>query len=84
MCTIQDTTEGLRREMVKVLNAAPGSREDLENRYGQVWSTDEMCAEFQALGFAAPFIMVRRQSDSVRGSLMFQHDPRFYFDFQAK
>ena len=33
------------------------------------------------LGFMAPYVVVRRKSDGQRGSLMFQHDPRFYFSF---
>ena len=78
---MSDPTEAIRREMVSEINRVPGSREDLESQHGVVWDTDEMCAEFSALGFAAPFIMVRRQADNVRGSLMFQHNPRFYFNF---
>jgi len=31
----------------------------------------------------APFIAVQRKSDGVKGSLEFQHQPRFYFNFQA-
>ena len=29
----------------------------------------------------SPLVVVRRRSDGVRGSLMFQHNPRFYFSF---
>jgi len=79
---MNDPTESIRREMVKTINAEPGSREALEAEHGQVWNTDEMGQDFQALGFGAPFIMVRRKSDGVKGSLTFQHSPRFYFDFQ--
>jgi len=41
-----------------------------------------MCEEFEAIGFAAPLIVVRRRADGVKGSLMFQHSPRFYFKFE--
>ena len=34
------------------------------------------------LGFAAPLVVVRRKSDRVKGSLMFQGSPRFYFGFE--
>jgi len=77
-----DETESIRREMVATINAEPGSRADLEAKHGQVWDTDEMCQDFEAIGFAAPLVVVRRRSDRVRGSLMFQHHPRFYFGFQ--
>ena len=79
-----DETEMIRREMVATINAEPGSRADLESKYGQVWDTDEMCRDFEAIGFAAPLVVVRRRSDRVRGSLMFQHHPRFYFGFQPE
>jgi hypothetical protein len=38
--------------------------------------------EFEVLGFVAPFVVVRRKSDGQKGSLMFQHRPRFYFSFR--
>ena len=80
---MSDPTESIRRELVAVINAEPGTREYLEAKYGQVWDTSEMQDEFEALGFAAPFIIVRRRSDGAKGTLTFQHSPRFYFDFVA-
>jgi hypothetical protein len=29
----------------------------------------------------APFVVVRRKADGRKGSLEFQHHPRFYFNF---
>jgi hypothetical protein len=81
---MSDPTESIRREMVAEINAAPGSREYLEAKHGQVWDTTELQRDFEALGFLAPLIIVRRRSDGVRGSLMFQHDRRFYFAFQPE
>lgn len=78
-----DNTEGVRRELVGAINASPGSREALEAQHGRVWDTSEMQADFEAVGFAAPFIVVRRKVDGQRGTLTFQHSPRFYFDFIA-
>jgi len=79
-----DETESIRREMVATINADPGSRADLESKHGQVWDTSELQNDFQVLGFAAPFVIARRRSDGVRGSLMFQHSPRFYHSFQPE
>lgn len=79
---MSDPTETIRRERLVEINIVPGSREDLEAKYGQVWSTDEMTEEFQAIGFMAPIIVVRRRSDGAKGSLEFQHSPRFYFNWQ--
>ena len=41
----------------------------------------ELTKEFEVLGFLAPFVMVRERSTGRKGSLLFQHWPRFYFDF---
>lgn len=78
-----DPTETIRRERLAEINAEPGSREALEARHGKVWTTDEFCEEFQAIGFLAPIVVVRRKADGVKGSLEFQHQPRFYFNFVA-
>jgi hypothetical protein len=79
-----DPTESIRRQLVAEINAVPGSREYLEAKHGQVWDTSELQRDFEALGFLAPLIIVRRRSDGVKGSLMFQHNPRLYFGFQPE
>lgn len=81
---MSDETEMIRYEMVAEINTAPGSRPDLEAKHGQVWDTTQLSDDFEVLGFAAPLVVVRRKSDRVRGSLMFQHNPRFYFGFQPE
>jgi hypothetical protein len=77
-----DPTEQLRRERIVEINLVPGSREALEVKYGQVWSTDELVEEFEVVGFMAPMVVVRRRQDRAKGSMEFQHSPRFYFGFQ--
>jgi len=81
---MSDQTELLRRERLAELNQGDTTRAELEEQYGQVWSTDEMTKDFDALGFMAPYIVVSRKSDGVRGSLEFRHSPRYYFNFQAE
>ena len=78
---MSDPTENARRQLLAEINAEPGSREALEAEHGQVWNTDELRRDFEVVGFAAPIVAVRRKADGVRGSLFFQHDPRFYFGF---
>lgn len=56
-------------------------RAQLEKDVGQVWDTDELCRDFEVEGFGAPFVVVTRKADNVRGSLEFTHMPRFYFSF---
>ena len=77
-----DPTENMRRKLVSEINHEPGSREALEQEYEIVWNTDELRADFDVIGFAAPLVVVCRRSDGVRGSLLFQHWPRFYFGFR--
>jgi hypothetical protein len=77
-----DETEDVRRQMLVEINAQPGSREYLEAKHGQVWTTSELSDDFDVIGFMAPVVVVRRKSDGVKGSMMFQHSPRFYFGFE--
>jgi hypothetical protein len=77
-----DPTEAPRRARVAEINVVPGSREELEAQYGYVWNTDQLTADFEVLGFLAPYCVVRRKADGQRGSLEFQHGPpRLYFNF---
>ncbi len=78
---MNDSTENVRRSMVAELNSNAGIRAELEAKYGQVWDTSQLQDDFSVLGFMAPYVVVKRKSDGAKGSLTFQHDPRFYFDF---
>ena len=78
----RDDTEQMRRNLVRQINADPQSRESLERAYGQVWDTEELARDFAVEGFAAPFAVVVRKVDGIKGSLQFQHSPRFYYAFQ--
>jgi hypothetical protein len=77
-----DPTESIRRRMLAEINAQPGTREYLEAQHGQVWDTDQLREDFEVTGFGAPLLVVWRKADGVKGSLMFQHSPRFYFGFE--
>jgi len=77
-----DPTEPLRRQRLAEINAEPSPKDALEAEHGKVWATDELAEEFEVVGFMAPLVVVRRKSDGVKGSLEFQHQPRFYFNFQ--
>ena len=78
---MNDETETIRRQQLAEINAQPGSREALEAEHGQVWDTQQLSQDFDVLGFMAPYVIARRKSDRQKGSLMFQHNPRFYFSF---
>jgi len=76
-----DPTEVKRRELMSEMSAAPLTREELQERWGDVWDVKELREDFSVEGFLAPFVTVTRKSDNVKGSLMFQGNPRFYFSF---
>jgi hypothetical protein len=80
----RDDTEQIRRDLVRQINGALQSRESLKSAYGQVWDTEELARDFAVEGFAAPFVVVVRKIDQVKGSLQFQHSPRFYYAFQPE
>lgn len=77
-----DQTETIRRAMTAAINAEPGSREDLEERYGDVWDTSQLQEHFSVLAFCAPYCVVSRKLDDAQGTVMFQHNPRFYYSFK--
>ena len=54
---------------------------EIEAEHGQVWDTQELRRDFEVVGFLAPLVVVRRRADGAKGSLEFQADPRFYFNF---
>jgi len=78
---MSDPTESIRRDRLVEINSEPGGREGLEAQYGQVWDTEQLSQNFEVIGFLAPFTVVKRKSDGKKGSLEFQHNPRFYFNF---
>ena len=81
---MNDPTEDIRRELVNEINADTSSRDVLEQEHGQTWNTQELSQDFEVLGFMAPFVVVKRKSDGVKGSLMFRHSPRIYYGFQQE
>ena len=76
---MNDETETIRREML----ATGQPYRDLETATDR-WTTDQLREEFDVVGFAAPFVVVIRKADKVKGSLEFTHNPRVYFNFVPK
>jgi hypothetical protein len=86
-----DGTALIRQELVIDVNSRPTAGDSvpkdearlaLEAQHGQVWDTDELSRDYEVTGFAAPFVVARRKADGVRGTLTFQHYPRFYWGFE--
>ena len=72
-----DTTGLIRREMIET--GQPQA--DLTADQGERWTTAELTRDFEVIGYAAPFVVVRRRSDGQVGTLEFTHSPRTYFGF---
>lgn len=70
-------SEQKRRLLTQLINegGVPASYD------GPLWDSDELSEEFEVQGFMAPYVVVRRRADGVRGTLTFTHMPRVYFDF---
>ena len=78
---MSDPTENARRELVREVNQ-DAERAKLQEKYGEVLTTNEMQVRYTVEGFLSPFVVCRRKSDGKRGTLMFSHDPRYYFGWQ--
>lgn len=72
------SAEQIRRQMV----ASGQPAADLAADAGRTWTTEELQRDFEVIGFAAPFVVVRRCSDGQRCTLEFTHSPRIYFSWQ--
>jgi hypothetical protein len=79
-----EANELARMVATQRLNAAAAERAALEEKYGQVWDTTELQQDFDVTGFLAPYVIVTRKADGVQGTVTFQHQPRYYFNFSAK
>ena len=51
---------------------------------GPTWTTSELQEDFEVEGFSAPYVVVKRKSDGVKGVLEFIHQPRVYFNFHEQ
>ena len=63
-------------------NSTGLDRKTLEATHGQVWDEEELTQEFRVTAIIPPQVVVVRRSNNQVGSLTFQNEPRFYFDFQ--
>lgn len=76
---MNDPTENARRQMIETgVPKAAAALADVK------YNTQELQEHFEVIGFLAPFVSVRRKSDGVEGTMMFDHSPRVYFDFKPE
>ena len=68
--------------MIDNTEPAQQDRQALEAAYGKVWDEEQLAQEFTVTANIAPQVVVLRKADLQVGSLTFQNQPRFYFDFK--
>jgi len=74
-------TDDIRKQMIADNQPLTDLLETVGND-DPTWDTDALRRDFEVLGFAAPFVVVRRRADGVLGSLEFTHNPRVYFGWK--
>jgi hypothetical protein len=62
-------------------NPPAQDRQTLEAVYGKIWDEGELAQEFRITAIIPPQVVVVRRSDGQVGSMTFQNEPRFYFNF---
>lgn len=87
---LEATVEEQMRETVGASEVVPGPELDpkevrkcLEGKYGQVWDSYTLARDFEVIQFTPPLVTVRRKADGVMGTVIYQHDPRFYWGFSS-
>ena len=78
---MSDPTEDIRRTMI----ASGQPERDLTEQdpwFFKRWNTEELRRDFIVHSFLAPFIVATRKSDGKKGTLMFTHSPRVYFNWR--
>jgi hypothetical protein len=72
----------LNRRDSSMSNEKQESRPALEAKYGQVWDAEEFARDFVATAIIGLTVVARRKTDNTVGTLEYQNDPRFYYQWQ--
>lgn len=59
-------------------------RTEIETQVGPIVDTAELQQQYSVHSFLAPYVSVTRKADNVRGTMLFEHSPRFYYRFKAE
>ena len=49
---------------------------------GDVLNTKELQEKYKVISFLAPYVILRNKETKKKASAMFQHMPRYYFNFR--
>ena len=78
-----DSTEESRRERLEQINANRVHDQHWKRCMGRFGIRASCSGTFMVVGFLAPFVHVRRRDNGEEGSMEFQHQPRFYFNYRS-
>jgi hypothetical protein len=59
-------------------------RKALEEKFGKVWTAQELEQDFVVTAFIGSTVVVRRKADDVVGSLEFTNRPHLFYNFQPQ
>lgn len=76
---MSDWTAPIRKDMLAEM---PDALRKCVEAGEPVWDTESLQRDFTVESFAAPFVIVVRKDDGVKGSLLFNHAPRLYFGWE--
>lgn len=76
--------EAMRMKMASIINSKPKTREELTKDFGNVYDCEDIHTAYEIIGFAAPFVYVKEKANGKKGTLIFQHNPRFYYSFEEE
>lgn len=72
----------LRKEYARKLNAKPRPRADLDRLFQITLDPEQLRENYEVISFFAPFVYVRNKFSNAEDILVFQHSPRFYWQFE--
>ena len=58
------------------VSCSPDRRRPMPDK---TWTTEQLRAEFDVLGFSMGFVVLKRKADGQVGSMQFDHAPRVYY-----
>ena len=82
---MSDQTETIRRQQVAEINSDPGCTSESRSKAWRRIRHIRIAGSIQCAWLSiAPYVFVQRKSDLTKGSMLFQHSPRFYFGFKPE
>lgn len=75
--------EARRHQLAEAICSLSKDRLQLEQENGQVWDEPRLARDYEVIGKIIPFVIVIERVSGLRGTLLFQDSPRYYFSFST-